>query len=155
MALDPRRQQLQATFHVELDERVGALNRLLETLEQGGDDSHARGETFDAQALEELSPGSYAFAPKGSSMFGYAPEEAIVQVHGIGPFNIHWHSALKTLDDADAPSSFHLKKGQHVLAARGSGHIVQGYASGEILQYEIETLEGEHFMARENELQVQ
>ena len=112
-----------------------------------------RGETFDAQALEELSPGSYAFAPKGSSMFGYAPEEAIVQVHGIGPFNIHWHSALKTLDDADAPSSFHLKKGQQVLAARG--RIVQGYASGEILQYEIETLEGEHFMARENELQVQ
>jgi quercetin dioxygenase-like cupin family protein len=113
------------------------------------------GEKFDANALEKLPPGSYAFAPKGSSMFGYAPEEAIVQVHGIGPFNIHWQRALKTLDDADASSTFHLKKGQHVLAARGSGHIVQGYASGEILQYEIEAPDGKHFMASDSELRPQ
>ena len=111
-----------------------------------------QGEKYDSHALEELKTGSYAFAPKGSWMFGYAPEEAIVQIHGIGPFNIHWHGGLKTLDDANARSTFHFGRGEQVVAARGSGSIVQGYASGEILQYEIETPDGRRFMASENEI---
>ena len=47
-------------------------------------------------ALKELRAGDYAFAPKGSTMFGYCPNGAIVQVHGVGPFTIHWHHAVKT-----------------------------------------------------------
>ncbi len=114
-----------------------------------------RGESFDDKALEELKPGAYAFAPKGTWMFGYAPEEVVVQVHGIGPFHIRWHNGLKTLDDPDAKSTFRLGRGQRVLAARGSGLIVEGYASGTIIQYEIESADGARFMASESEIRLQ
>jgi len=113
------------------------------------------GEKFDATVLEELKPGAYAFAPKGSWMFGYSPEAAIVQVHGVGPFQIHWHGGLKTLDDPDAKSTFRFSRGDRVGAARGSGRIVEGYASGTIIQYEIEGLQGERFMAHQDELRAQ
>lgn len=46
--LDPRRQQLQAAFSTELEERVGALTRLLQTLEHDGHSEHACADTFDA-----------------------------------------------------------------------------------------------------------
>jgi quercetin dioxygenase-like cupin family protein len=110
------------------------------------------GESFDAQKLEELKAGGYAFAPMGSSMFGYAPEEAIVQVHGIGPFQIHWRGGLKTLDDADAKSTFRFGRGERVVAPRGNGRIVEAYASGTLIQYEIEESNGRRFMANEHEL---
>jgi hypothetical protein len=41
----------------------------------------AIGETWDRTALRELKAGDYAFAPKGSTMFGYCPDGAVVQVH--------------------------------------------------------------------------
>jgi quercetin dioxygenase-like cupin family protein len=110
------------------------------------------GEEFNPKALEELKAGAYAFAPKGSSMFAYSPEEAIVQVHGIGPFQIHWHGGLKTLDDPDAKSTFRFGRGAQVASARGPGRIVQGYASGKLVQYEIEGSKGERFMVHEHEL---
>src|ERR1043165_9077580 len=40
------------------------------------------GDKFDRKAMKEMKVGSYAFIPKGSTMFGYTPEAAIVQVHG-------------------------------------------------------------------------
>ena len=89
--------------------------------------------------MKELKAGSYAFIPKGRTMFGWTPEAAIVQVHGIGPFHIHWRDGanwretLKTLDDADAASIFKFKRGQRVVAARGTGRIRQGYDSGEMI----------------------
>ncbi len=46
----------------------------------------AVGEKFDRAALQQIKTGGYAFIPKGSTMFGYIPDAAIVQVHGIGPF---------------------------------------------------------------------
>jgi|SRR5689334_1601272 len=113
------------------------------------------GETFDARALHELNAGSYAFAPAGSWMFGYAPEGAIVQVHGIGPFKIHWHDGVKTLDDSDASSTFRYRRGDRVTSPRGAGLIVEGYASGRLIQYEIEEAAGNRFMAYEHELRVQ
>jgi len=88
-------------------------------------------------------------------MFGYSPEAAIVQVHGIGPFQIHWHGGLKTLDDPDAKSTFHFSRGDRVVAARGRGRIVEGYASGAIVQYEIEGSQAERFMAHQHELRAQ
>src|SRR5512134_872751 len=87
----------------------------------------AVGERFDRGAMKELKTGSYAFIPKGSTMFGYTPEAAIVQVHGVGPFHIHWRAGtewrdrLKTLDDPDAASVFKFKKGDVVVARRGRG----------------------------------
>jgi hypothetical protein len=110
------------------------------------------GEEFNPKALEELGPGTYAFAPKGSWMFGYSPDGAIVQVYGIGPFQIHWHGGLKTLDDPDAKATFHFGRGAQVTSSRGPGRIAEGYASGTLIQYEIEGVNGERFMAHEHEL---
>src|SRR5918992_1288496 len=52
------------------------------------------GEKFDRAAMKEIKPGGYAFIPKGSTMFGYIPDGAIVQVHGVGPFHIHWRAGI-------------------------------------------------------------
>jgi mannose-6-phosphate isomerase-like protein (cupin superfamily) len=118
----------------------------------------AVGEKFDRGAMKELKAGSYAFIPKGRTMFGYTPEAAIVQVHGVGPFHIHWRAGsgwrdrLKTLDDPDAVSVFKFKKGQRVVAKRGRGRIRQGYDSGEIIGYEIDGEDGTLFAAEESEL---
>jgi quercetin dioxygenase-like cupin family protein len=119
----------------------------------------AVGETFDRAAAIELKAGSYAFIPKGKTMFGFTPEAAIVQVHGVGPFHIHWRAgsswrtSLKTLDAPDAGSTFKFRKGERVVAPRGSGRIRQGYDSGEIIGYEIDGDDGTLFMAEERELQ--
>jgi quercetin dioxygenase-like cupin family protein len=116
------------------------------------------GEKFDHAAMKELKAGGYAFIPKGSTMFGYTPEAAIVQVHGVGPFHIHWRAgntwrdSLKTLDDPDAASVFKFKKGERVVAKRGKGRIRQGYDSGEFIGYEIERDDGSLFMAEEREM---
>jgi quercetin dioxygenase-like cupin family protein len=115
----------------------------------------ALGEEYSTEALQELKTGSYAFAPKGSSMFGYSPTGAIVQVHGVGPFRIHWHGGLHTLDDADATSTFRFARGARVLVKGRSGRVAEGYASGKIVQYEVEAVDGERFMASEHELQSQ
>ena len=119
------------------------------------------GEKFDYAAMKELKVGSYAFIPKGSTMFGYTPEAAIVQVHGVGPFHIHWRAgnqwrnSLKTLDDADAASVFKFRKGERVTDKRGRGRIRQGYYSGEVIGYEIESADVSLFMALEQELSLE
>ena len=118
----------------------------------------AVGEKFDRGAMKELKAGSYVFIPKGSTMFGWTPEAAIVQVHGVGPFHIHWRDGatwrdkLKTLDDPDAASVFKFKKGQAVVCERGRGRIRQGYDSGEMIGYDIERDDGTLFAAEEREL---
>ena len=118
----------------------------------------AIGETFDRSAMKALPAGSYAFIPKGTTMFGWTPEAAIVQVHGVGPFHIHWRAGsgwrdrLKTLDDPDAASVFKFRKGQEVVAERGRGRIRQGYDSGEMVGYEIVGDDGVLFAAEEKEL---
>ena len=120
----------------------------------------AVGEKFDRNAMKELKAGSYAFIPKGSTMFGWTPEAAIVQVHGVGPFHIHWRAGtgwrdrLKTLDDPDAASVFKFKKGDMVVTRRGRGRIRQGYDSGEMIGYEINGEDGSLFAAEEGELRL-
>jgi len=118
----------------------------------------AVGERFDRAAMKEIKAGGYAFIPKGSTMSGYIPDGAIVQVHGTGPFHIYWragtswHTGHKTLDAADAATHFKFRKGERVVAKRGRGCVRQAYDSGEILQYEIEGEDGSLFMALEDEL---
>ena len=109
----------------------------------------AVGAQWDSTALRELTPGTYAFAPAGSTMFGYSPDGAVVQVHGVGPFHIHWRDGLRTLDDADAASTFRFRKGDRVWSPRGTGVVRQGYASGSIVQYEVQPDSGGLFMASE------
>jgi quercetin dioxygenase-like cupin family protein len=113
------------------------------------------GEEYEAEALQELQAGSDAFAPKGSTMFGYSATGAIVQVHGVGPFRIHWHGGLHTLDDPDAKSVFRFARGTRVMFKSQNGRVAEGYASGKIVQYEIEASDGQRFMASEHELQPQ
>ena len=112
----------------------------------------AVGNVWDRSALRELRTGDYAFAPKGSTMFGYCPDGAVVQVHGIGPFLIHWKHGAKTLNDSDAAATFSFRKGERVRTPRGAGTIREGYASGEIVQYEIEKEDGSRFMASQAEM---
>ena len=118
----------------------------------------AIGDTFDRASLTELKTGSYAFIPKGTTMFGYTPEAAIVQVHGVGPFHIHWRAGnewrntLRTLDDPGGSAAFKFKKGDRVITKRGAGRIRQGYHSGEIIGYEIDGDDGTLFMAEERDI---
>lgn len=112
----------------------------------------ALGSEFDRAALQKLETGSYAFAPKGSTMFGFCPDGAIVQIHGVGPFQIHWHGGIRTLNDADARANFRFARGECVASPRGEGKIVEGYGSGRIIQYEIEGHDGAHFMASEEDV---
>jgi quercetin dioxygenase-like cupin family protein len=112
----------------------------------------ALGSEFDRSALQKLETGSYAFAPKGSTMFGFCPDGAIVQIHGVGPFRIHWHGGLRTLNDPDSRTTFRYARGDRIASPRGEGKIVEGYGSGRIIQYEIEGANGAHFMASEEDV---
>ena len=113
----------------------------------------AIGEEFDSTALQDLPSGSYAFAPAGATMFGYSPSGAVVQVHGVGPFSIHWRGAAHVMGEAGAEAVFRLRRDQQVSGPRGRGRIVAGYASGEIIQYEIQAADGSRFMALESDLE--
>lgn len=119
----------------------------------------AVGDKFDRAVLRELKTGSYAFIPKGSIMFGYTPDAAIVQVHGVGPFHIDWRSAsgwhdgLKTLDSPTAVTAFKFRRGDRVVTPRGTGRIRQGYDSGEVIGYEIDGDDGTLFMTEECEIE--
>jgi quercetin dioxygenase-like cupin family protein len=107
---------------------------------------------FDLSLLRELKAGSYAFAPKGSTMFGASPDGAVVQVHGVGPFHIHWRDGSKTLEDAGAEKVFGFRKGDLVIGSRGPGKVRQGYASGSHIQYEVELTSGKLVMEMESAL---
>ena len=110
------------------------------------------GERFDSTALRELKAGAYAFAPAGTSMFAYSPDGAVVQVHGIGPFRIHWRDGARMLDVPGDTGYFRFRKGAQVATPRGAGRIRQGYASGTLVQYEIEGADGARFMAHEHDI---
>jgi quercetin dioxygenase-like cupin family protein len=107
-------------------------------------------DTFDLSLMKELKAGSYAFAPKGSTMFGASPDGAIVQVHGVGPFHIHWRDGSKSLDAPADAGSFRFRKGDRVVGSRGPGTIRNGYASGTHIQYEVELPGGTLVMETES-----
>jgi quercetin dioxygenase-like cupin family protein len=48
------------------------------------------GETFDLSATRELTVGSFVSLPRTMRHYGIAKGETIVQVHGIGPFEINY-----------------------------------------------------------------
>jgi uncharacterized protein DUF4437 len=49
-----------------------------------------RGEKFDPRALEEVPAGGYSRMPKGMRHFVQAKGETILQIHGIGPFELNY-----------------------------------------------------------------
>jgi quercetin dioxygenase-like cupin family protein len=52
-----------------------------------------KGEKFDANAAQELPAGSFVRMPKGMRHFALSKGETIIQVHGIGPFEINYVNA--------------------------------------------------------------
>jgi quercetin dioxygenase-like cupin family protein len=46
------------------------------------------GDKFDQSAGKELTAGSFASMPKGMRHFAWAKGETIIQVHGVGPFEL-------------------------------------------------------------------
>lgn len=112
----------------------------------------AVGDRFDSTALRPLHAGDYAFAPAGSTMFAASPDEAVVQVHGVGPFHIRWRDGLRVLGRPGDAAAFRLRIGDQVTTPRGDGRIRQGYASGALVQYEIEGAGGRVFMATERDV---
>ena len=114
----------------------------------------AVGDRWDEASLRALHVGDYAFAAKGSTMFGSSPDGAVVQVQGVGPFHIHWLHGSRTLDDSDAATTFQFRRGDRVTTPRGPGTVRNGYASGEIIQYEIAGDDGTAFMAHQKEMRL-
>ena len=90
---------------------------------------------------------------EASSPFAAATgvNRAIVQVHGVGPFHIHWVNGVATLD-SPAASGFLFRKTERVEGRRGKGVIRQGYASGDIIQYEIAGDDGTVFMENQSDI---
>jgi quercetin dioxygenase-like cupin family protein len=113
------------------------------------------GEVFDSTKLQALPAGSYAFAPAGTTMFAYSPEAAVVQVHGIGPFDTHWKHGMIALEDAGADTVFAFRMGELVRTPRGDGRIRWGGASGALVQYEIERADGSTAAVQEHEVRRQ
>lgn len=107
------------------------------------------GERFDSTALRTLAPGSYAFLPAGTTMFGVIDEEAVVQVHGIGPFHIHWLDGLALLTQPRDSAHFRFRAGDAVEGRGGPGRIAEGYASGALVQYVVIRADSSRYMATE------
>jgi quercetin dioxygenase-like cupin family protein len=110
------------------------------------------GERYDIAALHALPTGAYAFAPAGTTMFAASPAAAVVQISGNGPFRITWRDGLATLDQPGS-TTFHFRRGDTVSGPLGDGVIREGYASGPVIQYELQLSDGGHVMASERELQ--
>jgi quercetin dioxygenase-like cupin family protein len=49
-----------------------------------------KGEKFDPSAVEELPAGSFMRMPKTLRHFSIAKGETIIQLHGVGPFEVHY-----------------------------------------------------------------
>jgi hypothetical protein len=109
------------------------------------------GPEFDRAKLRCLGPGGYAFFPKGTTIFGEAPEPGIVQVHGIGPFHLMWKYPVQGFDSPDAKQAFKYRAGQKIRTRYGVGTIEKGWRSGPIIQYETRVGD-ELVMATESEV---
>ncbi|MDO9589407.1 MAG: cupin domain-containing protein [Brevundimonas sp.] len=57
----------------------------------------AMGDTLDRDAAHPLAPGSFVQLPANMSHYAWADEETVVQLAGMGPFDITY------IDDADDP----------------------------------------------------
>ncbi|APX89148.1 hypothetical protein BV394_04990 [Brevirhabdus pacifica] len=55
------------------------------------------GETFDKTGSAPLSPGSFVRIPAGTAHFAWTEEATVVQLNGMGPFDINY------VDEADDP----------------------------------------------------
>ncbi|HWX95052.1 MAG TPA: cupin domain-containing protein [Terriglobales bacterium] len=123
------------------------------------------GDRFNPDALETMEVGTYGSVPAKMAHFAFSRTEAIVQVHGIGPFATTWVTPLYALtlegvllstSAADpgrptstfSPDCFDLKIGSHVTSTYGDGVVIGAECTpGHLTQYRIQAPNGEHFWA--------
>jgi quercetin dioxygenase-like cupin family protein len=123
------------------------------------------GDKFDRSALREFSVGDYTLMPKKMPHFGWAETECIIQVHGIGPFQIIPASIEEHLSgwqntpngwvrDPNAGSFFKFKIADRVRSDRGEGMVVQGMHSEQsnFTQYRVQEGSGDAFFELEQNL---
>jgi hypothetical protein len=124
------------------------------------------GDKFDRSALREMNVGDYALVPKRMHHFGWSKTETIIQVHGIGPFQVipvdEWDflgggrlpSGDPIVQDFQTAPHFRYKISDRVKSKVGEGLIVSGLHSTEnnITQYDIQTDDGRRFYALEEGL---
>ncbi len=121
------------------------------------------GERFNPNALETMEMGGYGLVGKKMAHFAFSKTDAVVQVHGIGPFTTTWVTPNYELTDkgvllstsANLPGTptstvpsdcFALKLGAHARGALGEGVIVGAQCTpGQLTQYRIEKANGELF----------
>lgn len=123
------------------------------------------GDRFNPDALETMEVGTYGSVPKKMAHFAFSRTEAIVQVHGLGPFTTTWVTPLYELtlegvflstSAADPgrltatfpPDCFDLKLGNQVTSANGEGVVIGAECTpGQLTQYRIRTPNGDLFWA--------
>ena len=127
--------------------------------------SFGMGDKFDRSALRELNVGDYTLMPKKMPHFGWSKTECIIQVHGIGPFQIIPASVEEHLSgwqntpggwvrDPNAGSFFKFKLADRVKSERGEGVVVQGMHSEQssFTQYRVQGSDGAAFFEVEEKL---
>jgi hypothetical protein len=124
------------------------------------------GDTFDRAALREMNVGDYTLVPKTMRHFGWAKTEVVIQVHGVGPFEVipddawemlsGWTQTpdnrfIRTLNPSHA---FKFQLGERVRSTRGEGVIVSGVhsAKSRFTQYDVNTDDGNRFFEVETDL---
>ena len=61
------------------------------------------GEAFDESELTPMDAGSFIFMPKTMRHFALCKRNAVLQVHGIGPFKIIWLSPAEVFPTPPKP----------------------------------------------------
>ena len=128
------------------------------------------GERFNPGALEIMDVGTYGLVAKKMAHFARSRTDAIVQVHGIGPFTTTYVTPMYVLTDqgvllttsasepgqptSNIPSGcFELKLGTRASGMLGEGLIIGAQCTpGQLTQYRIEKSDGERFWATSEEL---
>lgn len=62
-----------------------------------GSANFGSGEKFDKEKTQPLKTGGFVFMEPNMAHFVYIPEEAVIQLHGMGPWDIHY------IDSKDDP----------------------------------------------------
>lgn len=109
----------------------------------------AHGETFDRSKLRPLAVGAYSFMPRQMPHFAYSEDGAILQVFGVGPFKQTFLGGEKILSKSNDRKGFKLAIGDKVRHRRGDGVVLDGWACGTIVQYEVQKEDGTLFMGVE------
>ena len=130
------------------------------------------GEHYRKDRLEAMEPGDFGFAGHGMAHFAQSKTDTIIQVHGIGPFNVKWVVPMYDLSDkgvllietAEEPGRpttsvpkdcFALTIGTRVRGSDGEGTVIGAQCTpAELTQYRVQKQDGKRFLAQKADLEV-